>query len=460
MPRMNDALANLPIASGRLWSEPPSSSHEFVRAGVTYADVYSLAARLANGLAEHDAPVCLVSESRAFIGAAVLAAVWSGRSLLLPHAASARALEPIALGTNTTASMTDSDVELPANWRRVRPRGAGGALPAPEIRCRLDEPFLYLFTGGTTGQPKIWPKTPLNLLGEAQFLAHRFGVTAADVIVSAVPPYHIYGLLFSVLLPLVTGAGVLYGDRAFPQEIVRGVEQEGATVLIAAPIHYKALAQSSPAAHTCRLAFSSAGALEQPAAAAFHRNFGSPVNEVYGSTETGGVAMRQRRDDAPAWQPFPFVEWKITDSRLCLKSPLASPGLPTDDAGFVLTGDRARAGEGGSFEILGRIDDVVKVSGKRVDLQEVLERLRGLPTVRDAHVASLPAATRETMVVALVVTSDDEAALLQRCREVLEPAAVPRRVIRVAEIPRLPNGKIDRDAVQRLLGEADARTQN
>jgi len=107
---------------------------------------------------------------------------------------------------------------------------------------RWDEPFVQLYTGGTTGRPNLWSKTPMNLLGESEYLKSTFAISPDDVLVAAVPPLHIYGILFSVLVPFLAGAQVVKEICSLPREISASLGRNGGTILVGAPPHYHALA--------------------------------------------------------------------------------------------------------------------------------------------------------------------------------------------------------------------------
>ena len=156
--------------------------------------------------------------------------------------------------------------------------------------------ILGLFTGGSTGSPRIWSKTAENLLGEGFFIAAHYGIGAGDRILATVPVCHIYGLLYGVVLPLVSGTSVCAHTPIFPEEMAKAVEATTATVFISVPAHYHALAASDKRLAPCalRLAFSSAGMLDERDALAFAQANRLGIIEVFGSTETPGHMGNER----------------------------------------------------------------------------------------------------------------------------------------------------------------------
>jgi len=402
-------------------------------------------------------PLLVAARDKVRIAGAVLACLAGGNELLVPHTDSPAVLEELRQAQPVRFALVDDPDGLPA-WLAALPVDEEESDPGPgAVRGPADR-IARLFTGGSTGRPRVWEKTVENLLGDAAFQAGRFGVGPGDVILAAVTPQHIYGMLYTVFLPLVSGAAVVAGTPCFQAEMEEAARRYGATVFAGAPPHYRALRERGLAGRGLRLAVSSGGMLPEEDSLRFSAATGVPVTEIYGSTETGGVAVRRRAGGEALWLPFPCVQWRIRRGRLCVKSPFLSPGLARDRDGFFVTGDRARREPGGRFDLLGRADGVVKVGGKRVDLEAVEARVKSLPFVRDAYVLALSVrGMRASEVVCLVVPEPGQELpgdLRGALGRVLEPHDLPRRVRRVPEIPLTPAGKRDRERAERLLLES------
>ena len=286
-----------------------------------------------------------------------------------------------------------------------------------------------MFTGGSTGTPQIWPKTVRNLLAETIRIVDSYGITADDCLISTVSPLHIYGMLYFMLGALVADAAVVEATPGFPAEIEAEINRAQASVLISVPAHYRALRSYRGRHFAPRLAFSSAGVLAPEDAAAFSKRTGIGVIEVYGSTETGGAASRVRFDGEEDFTPFDPVDLKIEDEHLLVRSVYLSPGLPVDEEGYYQIGDRAEFTTKNRFKLLGRSDSVVKIGGKRVDLEDVRQVLKRHDRVNEALVTSLSVGrARENQIVAIVegdVTVED---LFTLVNDALEPYARPRRI--------------------------------
>ncbi len=117
-----------------------------------------------------------------------------------------------------------------------------------------------------------------------------------------------------------------------------------------------------------------------------------------------------------------------------------------------MTADRVAEAEGHRFKFLGRADHIVKIAGKRVDLEEVREKIRRIPGVNDAYVTTAPLnGARQAEIAALVASDLSARKLCAAIRSMDDPYGRPRRIRIVKAIPVLSNGKIDRQRIDQLL---------
>ncbi len=439
----------------RLTRKPEQPAREFLCGGTTIGEVYEMAGQILSVLKkqrEQVDTICLAVENKALIAAAILASLGGGPSLLLPFAVSGRALSGMHKQGLLGTVITDSPRDIPAGVKVISPADIAGAT-SMELE-KQDDPeaeLLRIYTGGTTGTPQIWPKTRGNLIGEVSFLQHWFRVTDEDAVLATVPPYHIYGLLFSVILPLVSSAAVVEETPSFPGEIIRAVKEHDVTVMASVPAHYRVLG-SKPLG--LRLAFSSAGMLAEGDNETFCRDNTTGIVEVYGSTETGGIATRNRSLGEDAFTPLSTIDWKVHHGCLAVRSPYISVNLPVDKNGFFIANDRIEAVGRNAFRLKGRADSVTKVGGKRVDLAEICLLIKKQENVVDCVVTSfVDSGGRESWVGALVQGAVDLDEVKRALSGVLEPYALPRRIKVVDIIPVNPNGKYDRDGIEQLLSK-------
>lgn len=317
---------------------------------------------------------------------------------------------------------------------------------------------LVVFTSGSTGAPAALPKRLFQLFDEVRSLEAEFGARLAGASVQGtVSHQHIYGLLFRLLWPLAAGRPLAARRLAYLEDLGR---EAGALVLIASPAHLKRLAASSLGDLPTRLLalFSSGGPLPDDALAPCAQQLGQTPIEVYGSSESGGVAWRQRAPGADAqepWRALPGVEWQLEGETLLLRS----PQLGGDD--WFTAADRART-EGQGFVLLGRADRIVKIEEKRVSLTAIEQALQASGDLLDLRLPLLPGRRQEIGVVLVPteaawarIEAEGRAAWLAplraRLEALLDPTVRPRRWRLVGELPVNAQGKSTQTALIALF---------
>lgn len=419
------------------------------------AELLRDAARIARALPEpsRDSHVLLVcSGDRYAMAAAWIGILARGHAVSLPPNLRRESILALQARPETVAMLHDTDSGAPMRLEDL--------LARPDSGPPIEAPFAArpgtiatVFTSGTTGPMLAAPKTAANLFGEASVLARTFGIGRGDRVLGSVPPVHIYGLLFTVLLPLAAGAAFARETPHHAESIAHCVERDDVSLLVTVPVQLRALAGlRAGALSSLRTVVSSTGTLPDPISSAFRERHGLAVREVFGSTETGGIAHRERSTEPPpTWRPFDGVRITLADGgRLAVESEHLGVGLPRP---FV-TSDVAELHPDGSFTHLGRVDGIVKIGGRRVSIEAMEEGLRRCPDVVDAAVVALPAESgRGHRLIAAVAPADcDLAAARRALLEQFDSSTLPRRLVAVAAIPREENGKLQRAQVMRLLG--------
>ena len=346
--------------------------------------------------------------------------------------------------------------DVPADYRPLAVVDAevDGALRMLDERaCEL-----CVFTSGSTGQPSAISKRLDQLAREVDALQAAFGAQLEGAEVhGTVSHQHIYGLLFRVLWPLAAGR-LIHPRRFFHEDLVAALSGTE-TVLVATPAHLKRLPEQLDwfSLHgRLRAVFSSGGPLPEEAARQVRQWLGVAPTEVYGSSETGGIAWRRWETDLPPWRPLPGVQWRIEEGCLAV----ASPHL--ENAGWWRTQDRVEALADGCFRLLGRTDRIVKIEERRVSLDALERALREDTEVEDARVLVLPG--QREQLAAVVVPADaalldggDEArrALGQRLGARLahshDAVTRPRRWRLVQSLPFNAQGKVTQAALAALF---------
>ncbi len=308
--------------------------------------------------------------------------------------------------------------------------------PFPEIAVRMT-------TSGTTERPRYVEKAMEQLLAELDALATVFA--PARCVMSTVPLSHLYGLLFGALLPLRTGARIVSHEALLPADVAAILEREQVDLLISTPAHLRAMAEE-PMPRGLRVITSGA---RMPAE--LHMSLvtghGWQVTDVFGSTETGGIATRTH--PMYAWAPLPGVRVSALDGHLVVESPWA--GAPR-----VELADRIELKPNGSFQYLGRNTELVKIAGKRAQVHELEATVRAIPGVTDAAVLTHATAGKEPRVALAVTLAHDATVgreeITAAIRRQFDAVFVPRMIKIVPQIPRTDRGKVDGEALRALFG--------
>lgn len=331
----------------------------------------------------------------------------------------------------------------------------------------MEQARLVLFTSGSTGKPERIEKKLSQLDAEVQALQTVFGAEVESArVLATVSHHHIYGLLFRILWPL--SAGRLLGTffARYPEELLQQLEAAQSSVLVSSPAMLGRLPAQldwSQARIRLRGVFSSGGPLSVEASAHGQQLLGHSPTEVFGSSETGGIAWRRRAEQGEAWQALPGVALRVAHSG-CLS--VCSAHLP-DPRAWWETADRVQASaDGRSFVLQGRADRVVKIAEKRVSLTSMEQALQSHTWVQQAKAVVLEQAGEAAMArVGMVVEPTDAGwqALQQLGRRavgqalrvllegVVERVALPRSWRYVARMPMNSQGKTTQQSLQTLF---------
>ncbi|MFJ4687993.1 acyl-CoA synthetase [Streptomyces sp. NPDC088789] len=352
--------------------------------------------------------------------------------------------------------------------------------PAPEDSADDSAPALIVYTSGTTGPPKGAVLSRRAVSATLDALADAWQWTDADVLVHALPLFHVHGLVLGILGPLRRGGSVRHLGRFDTAGVARELGG-GATMLFGVPTMYHRIAEALPgdpalvkALAGARLLVSGSAALpvhdhERIAAATGRR-----VIERYGMTETlMNTSVRADGEARPGTVgvPLPGVELRLAgddgvsvaafDGESVGEIQLRGPNLFTEylnrpdataDAftadGWFRTGDMAVRDPDGYVRIVGRkATDLIKSGGYKIGAGEIENALLEHPGVREAAVTGEPDPDLGERIVAWIVPADPGAPpadeeLADYVARRLAPHKRPRVIRRLDALPRNDMGKI------------------
>jgi 4-coumarate--CoA ligase (photoactive yellow protein activation family) len=421
------------------------------------ADAQRLAALLPEAVADagERGGVLIACTDRYLFAVALLASWTRKQPAVLPPSHRPAALAELIAGEGVAATVHDGEIDTGLDLRRVL-QGSTATRATPPPALAADAHAITLYTSGSTGAPERVVKRADQLLGEVDVLSARFGAEIARVL-STVPPRHIYGLLFGLLLPMRSAAAFVRETPLHTDAILELVRRHGVDTFVGVPAHLRGLASAAPSdLPGLRRVFSSGAPLATATFDALSRQLGLGVVEVLGSTETGGIGYRGAAGDPYA--PFEGVRVEQgPDGQLMLWS----PRLAANVAQPLACEDRIEALASGAFRHLGRADDVVKVGATRVSLLEIEQRARALPGVEDAAVIArgVPGARGHEILLATAAPNWDAARMRDALGAWLPAVALPRRYRFVAELPRESTGKLRREALLALFEPAAAEIE-
>jgi acyl-coenzyme A synthetase/AMP-(fatty) acid ligase len=424
---------------------------------VTAAQFLSDARYLAKGLPDcrHVLNVCA---DRYQFTVGLAACLMSQRVSLLPSTHTPQVIAQLAAFAPDAFCLTDDpqcDIELPQFLFPDRlpesiADGAPESFSIPAIPTT--QLAAIVFTSGSTGSPVPYKKTWGLLARCIQNGAPRLGLAdgRSHAIIGTVPGQHMYGFESTVLLALLSGNAFCAARPFYPADVaaaVNGVPRPRA--LVTTPIHLRTLLTSEVQFPPVDLVISATAPLSQELAREVEDKYQTSLLEIYGSTETGQIALRRTADSA-AWRLWPGVRLSIVNEQVFAQGGHIEQLTPMCDV-IEITGED-------EFLLHGRTADLVNVAGKRSSFGYLNTQLNAIPGVLDGAFflrEGLSGSTGVTRLGAVVVAPGMSAAMLtDLLRQRIDPVFLPRPLLMVEQLPRNATGKLPQQALQ---GFADSQ---
>jgi malonyl-CoA/methylmalonyl-CoA synthetase len=346
------------------------------------------------------------------------------------------------------------------------------ALPAAPMTERPkfapDTVAAMLYTSGTTGRPKGAMLTRGNLASNAVALMNAWAISAQDVLVHALPIFHVHGLFIAINSMTAAGATMLFRAKFVPEDVITLMRR--ATMLMGVPTFYTRLlgtpALTREAAAPMRLFISGSAPLLAETHRQFEARTGHAILERYGMTETGintSNPYAGARIAGSVGLPLPGVEVRISDAEddigmIEVHGPNVFAGYWRNpektaaefrEGGWFITGDLGKIDAQGYVHIIGRGKDLIITGGYNVYPKEVEDAIDALPGVSESAVIGVPHDDFGEAVVAVVVGSGlDPAAMLSQLRASLAAYKLPKAIHIVDELPRNTMGKVQKTVLR------------
>ncbi|QUR65871.1 FadD7 family fatty acid--CoA ligase [Mycobacterium spongiae] len=367
---------------------------------------------------------------------------------------------------------------------------------------RADDAMI-MFTGGTTGSPKMVPWTHANIATSVRAIIAEYRLGPQDATVAVMPLYHGHGLIAALLSTLASGGAVLLpaGGRFSARTFADDMDAVGATWYTAVPTIHQILLErlrsesgSEPArAKRASLRFirSCSAPLTAETVLALQREFSAPVLSAFGMTEathqvttTGIEGSRDGANPASGaslalspglvghstgpqvaivgsdgvTQPAGAIGEIWLRGATVVRGYLGDPAITAANFtnGWLRTGDLGTLSKAGELSIRGRIKELINRGGEKISPERVEGALAGHPGVMEVAVFGVPDPIYGESVAAVIVPRAAASPTLEElqefCRDRLAAFEIPASFQEAGELPHTAKGSLDRRAVAELFG--------
>lgn len=371
-------------------------------------------------------------------------------------------------------TLRDNDIWLPELLKKYAGQGP------PDVKVGPEDTAIFQYSGGTTGIPKAAIGLHRNLVANTvQMLSWiRTAVEGEEVVMMAIPLYHVYGMVAGMNYGMGVGASlVMVPDPRDLKDLLGNMQKHKTTVFPAVPALYNAINNNPDVKagkydlSAIKACISGSAPLLRETKETFERLTGGAVFEGYGLSETPTAThcnpnLGENRTGSIGL-PFPDVDARIIDlddevtelppgeiGELVIKAPQVFKGyhnMPTETRntlrdGWLYTGDIARMDEQGYFYIVDRKKELIKPGGFQVWPREVEEVLQDHPAIQDVGVAGIPDPKRGETVKAWLVLNEGysltQEELKEWCLDKMARYKIPTEIEIRDELPKTHVGKL------------------
>ncbi|HEX6792607.1 MAG TPA: malonyl-CoA synthase [Casimicrobiaceae bacterium] len=396
---------------------------------------------------------------------------------------------PQTLGTIETIANGATVLTVDAYGGELGDRARGEAADFATVQSQPDDLAAIVYTSGTTGRSKGASLTHRNLASNALALVEAWAFTRGDVLLHALPIYHVHGLFVAIHCALLSGARLWWLPKFDAGEVAERLP--AATVMMGVPTFYTRLlaepAFTRESARNVRLFVSGSAPLLPETFAAFRERTGQTILERYGMTETGMITSNPLdgvRAAGTVGRPLPGVSVRVVDDAGDVCAPGVVGGVqvrgPNVFAGYWRMPEKTReeftvdgwfrTGDVGEWVPEGEAKDYLRLAGRAKDMiisgglnvypKEIEERIDAFPGVVESAVIGVPDPDFGEAVTAVVVPKPgqaiDEAAIIGTLKDEIAAFKVPKRVHVVDELPRNAMGKVQKNLLRERFGSKSA----
>ena len=323
-----------------------------------------------------------------------------------------------------------------------------------------------IYTSGTTGRSKGAMLSHGALAANAKALHAAWGFTPDDVLLHALPIFHVHGLFVAMHCAFLSGAPMVWLPKFDDEQMLAGLARS--TVMMGVPTFYTRLLAlpgfTKDLAANIRVFISGSAPLLESTFAEFEARTGQRILERYGMSEAVIITtnpLEGQRVPGSVGFPLPGVELRIGGGDdtgvIQIRGPSVFSGywrMPEKTAeeftsdGFFITGDVGRVDPDGRVWISGRAKDLIISGGYNVYPKEVELVIDELPGVTESAVIGVPHPDFGEGVVGVVLGDGDEVAMIAETRRQLAAYKTPKRIVFVDDLPRNAMGKVQKNLLR------------
>ena len=406
-------------------------------------------------------------EGRAAFLLATAAALLARQTLVLPPSRLDRTLDELRATYPDSHCLVDapSAGPLPSDAKcfALCPElDAANVWPPPDVWPPPLIPAAHavaiLFTSGSTGAPQPHAKSWGEMCDGTQTLLRSFGTPPRDAaILGTVPPQHMFGFETTAMLALQSGTPLFDARPLYPADVAHALDAAAAcgvkeVWLMSTPLQLRAFHRELRELRGVRRIITATMPLDPDLARTIERDWGIPVEEIFGCTE-GGILATRRPAIARFFTPAAGLVFSVSaDASVQVSGGHLPQPLALSDR---LQPEFPAFSDGGRFEVIGRGEDMVKIAGKRASLQALTRELLAVPGVDDG-VLFLPAADATRLAAIVVAPGRTPHEIRSGLAGRIDPAFMPRPLVLTPVLPRDANGKLPAGDLRALLGTKQA----
>ena len=376
------------------------------------------------------------------------AALLSKKILLLPHNDAPQTITDLKVQYPQSQILVDNDLNI--NTERNNPAWQTSIRP----RLAKEQLAVIAFTSGSTGTPTQWHHYWGDLVTHAHDTAAGLKLKPRQTyhVIATVPSQHMYGLEHVIIMPMQRGDKINSKVPFYAADIKLCAEENSApTILLSTPLHLRICTQMEAAPKNLVLIVSATACLDEELAREIETALDTPLVEIYGCTEAGAIATRRTTKDLK-WHLLRNSHLHLENGQIFLQRCTTYTKVQQR----ILLSDQLQLCGSNKFLFIARNNEQLNIAGKRISLTELNQKLCQIDGVEDGTFL-LPKITKtsiERLIVFIIANSTiSNSDIMTTLRKEIPTTFLPRRIIRLKQLPRTTIGKTDMQQLRKIYSD-------